>query len=262
MKFNTIQLIYFSPTHTSREVARAIAKGIQLPIGKEIDLTPASNATSIEAENTLTIIAVPTYAGRVAQTALDRLKIIKAHQSPAIITVLYGNRDYEDALIELRDTVNELGFIPISGGTFIGEHSYSTSTMPTAPGRPDPSDLQIAKTLGRKSVEQLHIYGSASDIPLLEVKGNIPYKEKKPKTPASPKTIKDLCTRCGFCVEICPVEAIQLKDEIISNDETCIKCCACVKQCPSQARIFNTPFTEFLFRNFHDRKEPEIFMAE
>lgn len=78
MKFNTIQLIYFSPTHTSREVARAIAKGIQLPIGKEIDLTPASNATSIEAENTLTIIAVPTYAGRVAQTALDRLKIIKA----------------------------------------------------------------------------------------------------------------------------------------------------------------------------------------
>lgn len=172
--------LFFTNSHFSGS-GKGHRKRNQLPIGKEIDLTPASNATSIEAENTLTIIAVPTYAGRVAQTALDRLKIIKAHQSPAIIAVLYGNRDYEDALIELRDTVNELGFIPISGGTFIGEHSYSTSTMPTAPGRPDPSDLQIAKTLGRKSVEQLHIYGSASDIPLLEVKGNIPYKEKNPK---------------------------------------------------------------------------------
>lgn len=262
MKPHSIQLIYFSPTHTSRNIAKAIAQGIQLPVEKEINLTYPSKDAFITIENTLTIIVVPTYAGRISETALERLhKIHTTSQTPAIIAVLYGNRDYEDALIELRDTVKELGFIPISGGAFIGEHSYSTSTMPIAPGRPDPSDLQIAKTFGRKSVEQLSIYTSIDDIPLLRVKGNIPYKERKPKTPASPETIKDLCTQCGFCIEICPVEAIQLKDEITSNDETCIKCCACVKQCPSQARIFNTPFTEFLFKNFHDRKEPETFIV-
>ena len=54
-------------------------------------------------------------------------------------------------------------------------------------------------------------------------------------------------------------ETIELKEEIVSDPEVCIKCCACVKECPNGARVFNTPFSEFLFKNFHERKEPELF---
>lgn len=93
----------------------------------------------------------------------------------------------------------------------------------------------------------------------MEVKGNFPYKEIKPKTPATPITIDELCTQCQHCIEICPVETIELKEEIVSDPEICIKCCACVKECPNGARVFNTPFSEFLFKNFHERKEPELF---
>lgn len=62
--------------------------------------------------------------------------------------MVYGNRDYEDALLELRDTVASLGFTPLSAGAFIGEHSYSTAEMPVAAGRPDATDLQTARTFG------------------------------------------------------------------------------------------------------------------
>ena len=96
-------------------------------------------------------------------------------------------------------------------------------------------------------------------MPVLDVKGNFPYKENKPRTPATPITIDELCTQCQYCIEICPVETIELKEEIVSDPEVCIKCCACVKECPNGARVFNTPFSEFLFKNFHDRKEPELF---
>lgn len=62
----------------------------------------------------------------------------------AIIVVVYGNWDYVDALIELRDIAVKMGFKPIAAAAFIGEHSFSTEDSPIAYGRPDISDLNIA----------------------------------------------------------------------------------------------------------------------
>lgn len=262
MKFESIQLVYFSPTHTSQKIADAIARGINIPVSHEIDLTYPIPDKTIRIENQLTIIAAPTYAGRIAPTAMERIQKLQAQDTPVIVIALYGNRDYEDALLELKDQVKSQGFIPIAGGAFIGEHSYSTSTMPTAANRPDELDLEIASNFGKEIRRQLEKYDSLENFPPLDVKGNFPYKENKPKTPATPTTIESLCTQCQHCVEICPVEAIELKEDIVSNPETCIKCCACVKECPNEARVFNTPFSEFLFKNFHDRKEPELFRVK
>ena len=259
MQIKSIQPVYFSPTHTSAKIVSTIAEGMNIIVNKEIDLTyPFADQKTILSD-TLTIIGVPTYAGRVAPTALERLQKIKGDNTPAIIIVLYGNRDYEAALLELRDTVKQLGFIPVAGGAFIGEHSYSTEEFPTAAGRPDVSDIQIAVEFGKNIIKQLDQYTDITKVPALQVKGNFPYKENKPKTPATPITIDELCTQCQYCIEICPVEAIELKEEIVSDPEICIKCCACVKECPNGARVFNTPFSEFLFKNFHERKEPELF---
>lgn len=260
MQLESTQPIYFSPTHTSAKIVSAIAGSIGIPVNNEIDLTYPHTDSKIISPNTLALIGVPTYAGRVAPTALERLQKIKGDNTPAVIVVLYGNRDYEDALLELRDTVKQLGFIPVAGGAFIGEHSYSTEEFPTAAGRPDESDLQTAADFGKKIIEQLRQYSDIKELPVLQVKGNFPYKENKPKTPATPITIDELCTQCQYCIEICPVEAIELKEEIVSDPEICIKCCACVKECPNSARIFNTPFSEFLFKNFHERKKPELFI--
>ncbi|MBA7672054.1 Ferredoxin-2 [subsurface metagenome] len=47
---------------------------------------------------------------------------------------------------------------------------------------------------------------------------------------------KDKCDGCGECVDVCPVDVIELQSEkaVINNDE-CIDCGVCVEICPNQA---------------------------
>ncbi len=52
----------------------------------------------------------------------------------AIAIVLYGNRNYDDALIELKDILELDGFKVVAGAAFIGEHSFSNNL---AKNRPD-----------------------------------------------------------------------------------------------------------------------------
>jgi len=45
----------------------------------------------------------------------------------------------------------------------------------------------------------------------------------------------DECTECETCVDICPMEAIQLEDELIIDEEKCIGCGVCASNCPVDA---------------------------
>lgn len=279
-EYDATHLVFFSPTHTSAKIARAVGDGIGMGRRRETDLTLDESADPIEITNALTVIAAPVYGGRVAPVALKRLKRLKGNNAPAILIAVYGNRDYEDALIELRDTAIELGFTPLSAGAFIGEHSYSTTNMPIAAGRPDASDLQIAFQFGQDSLNKL-IEKTAVTSPELQaacklkslggklsillssffIKGTSPYKIVQAGKPACP-VCTEACFVCGECVEVCPTHAISIsKDgsQIETDINRCIKCCACVKECPNEARVFHTPFAAILHEKFNTRREPELF---
>ncbi|MEG0948805.1 MAG: 4Fe-4S binding protein [Bacteroidales bacterium] len=249
-----MNIIYFSPTHTSALVAESIAKGMGATELNILDFTYTDISESPLKEGPV-IIAAPVYAGRIAKTAMARFASLKGNGNLAVVVAVYGNRHYEDALIELYDFANAAGFNTIAASAFIGEHSYSRPEMPTAAGRPDHTDLKIAFEFGesiRKKIESGNLNAPQS------IPGNRPYTEKGPATPATPITSEELCTQCGTCIDYCPTQAISLKDEIESDIELCIKCCACVKICPNEARIFNTPYTELLHKNFSRRREPEM----
>lgn len=279
-EYDATHLVFFSPTHTSAKIARAVGDGIGMGRRMETDLTLDESADPIEITNALTVIAAPVYGGRVAPAALKRLKRLKGNNAPAILIAVYGNRDYEDALIELRDTAVELGFTPLSAGAFIGEHSYSTTNMPIAAGRPDASDLQIAFQFGQDSLKKLKekttitspelqaacklkSLGGKLSILLSSffIKGTSPYKIIQAGKPACP-VCTEACFVCGECVEVCPTHAISIsKDgsQIETDINRCIKCCACVKECPNEARVFHTPFAAILHEKFNTRREPELF---
>lgn len=260
MNYNKINLIYFSATHTSEKIAKAIAKGTGISNQEVINITLPINE-NVTLNDELTIIAMPVYSGRIPEIALKRFQQIKANNSPAILAVVYGNRDYDDALIELRDESLKLGFQPIAGGAFIGEHSYSTEEYPVAANRPDLDDLEQAENFGKDIIAKLRLGSNTQKQSLLHVKGNFPYLKIEETEPSTPSTIEDLCTQCGHCVDICPIEAIHLDDKITSQAEKCIQCCACVKECPVQARSFITPFSEILYVNFSARKNIELFYS-
>lgn len=260
MQFNTLHLIYFSPTHTSQAIGRAIAQGTGCASIIETDLTYGVLEKPLLIEEALTVIVMPVYGGRVAETAMERLENVKGCGTPLLPVVVYGNRDYEDALIELKDWGMANGFQVVAGAAFVGEHSFSRPGRPVAAGRPDSADLQIAATLGQQAAERLREVDSCLDMPDLSVKGNHPYKVKANKTPQAPVFIRERCVRCGDCAAHCPVGAIGIAEEVTSNAELCIKCCACVKGCTQEACVFDTPYTDMLFKNFSVRREPELFL--
>lgn len=261
MNDTSIHLIYFSPTHTSEKIARSIAKGTQCSHVTETDLTCDLSCEELNIEEQLALISVPVYGGRVAPTALERIHRLRGKETAAIISVVYGNRDYEDALVELRDTITGQGFNVISAGAFVGEHSYSRKEMPIAADRPDRSDLTRAEAFGKDSISKFAALSDSGIMPAFFIKGNTPYKEVAPPTPATPVTLENQCTVCGNCLTLCPTDALFINENgmIESDKMKCIKCCACVKECPSDARIFDTPYTALLHANCAIPREPELF---
>lgn len=266
MNVKSLKLIYFSPTKTTRKVLEGISQGIQVDTVEHLDLTPPATKTQAfgEIQDEFVIIGAPVYGGRVALEAVKRLQRIKANKTPAAVVVVYGNREYEDALLELKDLTQEAGFIPVAGGAFIGEHSYSNDTLPLAPGRPDAADLKKAKKFGtriREKIKDIHFNGA---IPALGVPGNFPYKERRTRPKISPITQEAICSLCGTCATVCPVGIITVNNAVITDPDGCIYCCSCIKNCPTQARILDEAShvietAERLSKTCRDRKEPEIY---
>ena len=266
MNCAAVKLVYFSPTQTTKRVLEGIAEGIEAPTVEHLDLTaPLSTTLSTGSTNDeLVILGVPVYGGRVPLAAVPRLRKLKGSKTPAVIVVVYGNREFEDALIELKDMANDLGFIPIAGAAFIGEHSFSSDTVPIADGRPDTTDIEKARAFGSDIREKLKHMESVDTVPRVDVPGNRPYKDWKKPAEISPSTQKDLCTLCGTCASSCPVEAIVVEETVETSKKDCILCCACVKNCPTGARVGEEPLfkqmAEWLSTNCQKRKEPEIFL--
>ena len=46
----------------------------------------------------------------------------------------------------------------------------------------------------------------------------------------------DVCEGIGECIEVCPVEALELKEgKAVCDDDLCIDCLACIPACPVEA---------------------------
>ena len=257
-----LHLIYFSPTGTTRRTVEQIAGGINAQSVEHHDLTLQTAGVNLTLTDGLAVIGVPVYAGRVPEVCLQRMQHLSAVQIPVVVVVLYGNREFEDALLELADTVRTKGFVPVAAAAFIGEHSYSTSIQPIAAGRPDQDDLAQARQFGAAIAESLktgHLKGP-SDIP-----GSVPYRERPPLGGIAPSLIPEHCTLCGICVSVCPTRVISMADSITTDAAGCVMCCACVKSCPGQARILDHPMLnarrEMLTVQYSQRKAPSIFQG-
>ena len=181
MNFNAVRLVYFSPTKTTQKILERIAQGTEVDTVEHLDLTPpeAKTLDLDEMQDELVLLGVPVYGGRVPLEAVPKLQRLKANKIPAVIIVMYGNRKFEDALLELKDLAQESGFIPVAGGAFIGEHSFANDTTPIANGRPDTEDLIKAKKFGLQIRRKMKDIDSIDRVSRLSVPGNSPYKKRK-----------------------------------------------------------------------------------
>lgn len=258
MKISNIKLVYFSATYTTRKIVKLIAGEINDTF-TEYDITQKIPESDVISEgNDLFIVGMPVYSGRIPAKAVEALNKFKGKNTPAIIVCVYGNRDYDDALLELKDIMENNGYKVISAGVFIAQHSIFPKV---GTNRPDEKDIDLIKNFTKKSMEKLHSLTDIDHLPDIQVKGNHPYKVPG-KLPLLPKGNRK-CTKCGTCVKLCPVQAIEESNPRNTDKEKCIACGCCIVVCPVDARHFGGLLYKIAGKKFvkaySGRKEPEMY---
>ncbi len=225
--------IIFSPTGGTQKVADTIAE----EWGKHtdsVDLTDAANDFSKVGlqESDIVLVAVPSYGGRVPGLAAERLRQIHGNHARCILVCVYGNRAYEDTLVEMQDIAEKCGFRVVAAIAAIAEHSIMHQY---AAGRPDAQDVVELQGFAKKIMEKLQNHDM--ELQTFTIPGNRPYK-KAGGVGMVPKAGKN-CVSCGLCAQVCPAQAISRENIKTADPEKCISCMRCVVRCPESARKVN-----------------------
>lgn len=251
MEIKTVWAVYFSATGTTEKVVTSIAKEMAQKLNCSCEEFCFNLPAAREAERTfgpddLVVMGVPVYAGRVPNLILPYVQNkVKGTQTLAVPVVLYGNRNFDDGLMELRNVMFSNGFLPVAGGAIVGEHSFSRIL---GANRPDADDMALVQKLAQQAADKVAALTALPDAPV-QVEGEDPIRPYY--TPrdrygkpiegflkAKPKTDADKCVKCGLCAKLCPMGSIDPAD-VSSVTGKCIKCCACVKKCPTGAKYFD-----------------------
>ena len=250
-----IHQIIFSPTGGTQRVSEILCQGI----GKESIVTDLCvKAADIQLpdiqEDDLAVIAMPVFAGRVPALAVERLRMVKPNSVKCVVVAVFGNRAYDDALLEMQDVASKIGFRVIAAVAAVAEHSIIRKY---GKGRPDADDEQMLRRFGADIMRK----AERDDCTLPQVPGNRPYK-KGGKVP-QPKGRRG-CNRCGVCAKNCPTDAIPLSDPKTVDTAKCISCMKCVSVCPTGERsigmIMNFLATQGLKKVCATRKENELYI--
>ena len=298
-----IAAMYFSGTGTTKKVTAAIADELAKAPAKAVQASPVDSGKLLTADaapwqraddidftppaarreiyrftpDDLVVFGVPVIAGRVPNVLLKFLDTLQGGGALAVPVVLYGNRNFDDTLIELRDILQDRGFYAIGAAAFIGEHSFSRIL---AAGRPDSSDMELSRDFARKLAGKIRRLGAAglreaAPVPVDGADPIRPYYKPQDRNgnhinilKVKPKLHAELCSGCGICVSSCPMGSVVQENPgqpPAPITGICIKCCSCVKKCPRQAFYFDDPGfiyhkeeLEEMYAGIH--REPDLYL--
>lgn len=248
--------IVFSPTGGTRKVSGLVAGALDKKT-VTVDLTDSGldfSAVSMT-EDDVAVISVPAYAGRIPAVVADRLGMVRGNGARTVLVCVYGNRAFEDTLVELEDVAKSAGFRVVAAVAAIAEHSVARQF---AAGRPDAQDVaQLAEFAQR--IRQKLLDGDTSEP---SIPGNRPYRQAGGHSMVSQATGD--CVSCGACAASCPVCAIDKGDPKQVDGEACVSCMRCVAVCPRGARKIDpvklAAVTQMLSKACVERRECELFI--
>lgn len=255
MTITKVRAIYFTGTgntgKTCMTIANKIAEALKVPC-EGISVTPSSvRRMQFEFKSDeLAVIGTPTYAGRVPNLILPFFEHnLKGENTPTIAVCTFGNRAFDDCLVELRNTLQNNGFMTIGAGAFVGQHVFAPML---GRGRPGLSDVRMMSDLSKKMIKKLEDMKTLPEKSVY-VAGNDPvgpYYTPRDRygypiniIKVRPKTDRKKCSKCGVCIKMCPMDAISPDPNQVPGP--CIKCGLCFKVCPTKAKYYDDE--NFLF---------------
>ena len=248
-----ISVVYFSPTGGTRKACLNLAQGLGEDV-REVDLCGLEGECSFGPED-LVVVGAPVFGGRIPAFAAEKIKCLHGSGAVAVTAAVYGNRAFEDALLELGDCLKEQGFKIGAGAALLAEHSM---VRDIGAGRPDEKDAQEMKSFGIRIREKLENDGWQEP----RVPGDHPYREWS-QMPVVPMT-GDACTACGLCARQCPLKAISASEPAKVDPGKCILCMRCVSVCPVRAKSLPPQVLAMLEQKLSPvreiRRENELFL--
>ncbi|MDD3902371.1 MAG: hypothetical protein EOM15_17260 [Spirochaetia bacterium] len=248
---NNISIITFSPTGQSKACVLSVARATKKPYTERDVTQPLMRSQPLYCEDSLILLGFPVYGGRVPTLFSAYLKDhLTCKNCKAVAVATYGNRAYDDALVEIEDLLMEKGVPLVGCAAMVCQHSY---TDKVGEHRPDILDFQL--------LDQLAVSLEHAD-DAVHPAGNRPYKKSMVLATPSymPVLTESLCNQCMQCADVCPTGALQAKDSNL-----CIHCCACIKVCTHKALRMEDPRFFGTVQNLEtfcrERQNSELFLA-
>ncbi len=234
-------IFYFSGTGNSLHVAKTIAEAQNeelIFIPKEFDDKDNTFNYQVKKDQVIALV-FPVYAWGPPEMVTDFIKKMQiSGEKPYLTLILTCGQDEGETTQFVKELLGEKGLKLDSAFTLTMPNNYIIG-----------ADVDSKEEIARKL--------ELTDQKLIEINATIKNRVRgvfhtKPGTMAGLKSrlihpfftsqargtkkffATDACTRCGLCVEVCPVHTISLFDKPVWGDQ-CTRCLACINRCPEEA---------------------------
>lgn len=249
-------LCYFSATGNTSKVAGVIAEefgrlGVEV---EEKDVTPLSERLKkIDLEPYRAfLIGAPIYSWRAPRVVRQWLRTLDGRGKKCSMFFTYGGFQVPPSHASTKQILEEQDFVVVSSAEFVAAHTFNLGGWRAAEGRPNESDLEVARQYTRKT----HKRFSGED------PGTLGEMEKTLHTEEQLDSIEtfrfniltqlptrhgEACSMCMICEESCPTGAMKAETGEAESGK-CIGCLACVAKCPEEALKINDMSDNWAFK--------------
>lgn len=252
MKIKQLYGIYYSATGNTEKVVKLVGETLKeklhIPI-TYIDYTLPNHRMEKYSfhDGAFVLFGTPVYAGRIPNKILPYIQEgFLGDHTPAAALITYGNRSYENAVVEMFQELTAHGFQVTAAAAVVAQHAFTSMLATNRPNDKDERELkQFAEKLANEIMTQTYGILQKSFLGIANEDKPLTYYTplKEDGTPAvflkaKPKTDMTKCCKCSLCAARCPMDSISFThvDEVVG---ICIKCQACITCCPTQAKYFD-----------------------